>query len=581
MRAIVLAFLLLGTVAAQADEFVHSPTGLKLDVPEGWTRDYQREKGTVKFAAVFDVAPSKLVYFTVEAAPAAGFGADDWLDAQKAAKKKMLKEISKEFAPDREKRIGDLDAVGFSCAGTRVLRKDHPAVPVRYRVYGVVSGDVFFQFTELSVNGAHEGCAEELKDIWDGISFQAAEGGEGGVGGGLGATEGKPTAVEDKPGNYKATLPPGWVVEREAPLEEDTRLRMVFSRKVDDSTVAVIRVFKVQLNNPRLFHSGTPNDVLQDLSKNWKLFESYYGEGSADAVIPDMDEGIGFGGASKAGGYEIRNITMEEQANIAAAEQKIRKGIKGVEVPKYKPLVIRGRLAMISPNIYVTVVSFARSLADDANLVGEVDKIHESFEFLVTEALPPPLSVMGNEIGDTTKDPANAKARKKEKTRDIKGRKIYRIEYKFVVPEGWAVNMDKGGDRAFMVYAQDARNSWITVVVACVNHKQASEERKEYPKDTQFNTWKSNWTGKARGAKIPSKPQKFALGKARGEGYKLLEGSVNGFDATFSAVLSDKFPGKGWRTFIEVETRGAGHEVFADGLKTFLKSLKAKDIKVK
>ena len=56
---------------------------------------------------------------------------------------------------------------------------------------------------------------------------------------------------------------------------------------------------------------------------------------------------------------------------------------------------------------------------------------------------------------------------------------------------------------------------------------------------------------------------------------------MSGFSGTFTALLSDKFPGKGWRTYIEVETRGEGHTVFADALKKFLKSIKAKNVKVK
>ena len=93
-------------------------------------------------------------------------------------------------------------------------------------------------------------------------------------------------------------------------------------------------------------------------------------------------------------------------------------------------------------------------------------------------------------------------------------------------------------------------------------------------KNVTFETWASNWESKARGAKIPRKPQSVRLGIS-GKGYKLLEGTVAGHPGSFSGCLADK---SGWRTIIEVETRGDANEVFKDQLKTFFRKLRFKKL---
>jgi hypothetical protein len=590
MRVIALC-LLVAAGASAAEDFRH-PAGLRLAVPDGWKHDVAREVGSTAFAATYDAGKAGYVEFIVEGAPTreGRFDAKRWLKDQEAQKREWIRTVTRPFTAIPGARIGDRPAVGYAFAGTTAEGDAEPGTALRYEVYVVEIGDHYYELSEVSVGDGRQQppVRKAVRDMWEGVSFQAEDEEEGG--GGLKPAEGASKEFEDKEGNYKGKLPPGWEIEREAPLEGEVQHRMTFVRKLGDDNVCGFQVFRWQLSTmgagaqraSQLFHSGTPNDILEIFHKEVKFFDGWYGQSASENINPQMDESFGFAGAGKAGQYEIRSITMEEMANVAAAEKKIRKGEKGVEMPKYKPLVIRGRIGMVSPYIYMTRVVSARSLADDAQLMAEVKQIHDSVELLESGAMPPPLEVLGKAVGDSVKDPANEKDRKMSAVHDARGKKTYRVEWNFVLPAGCAAQTDKlPGDVSFVCWAQDHRNNWIRLMVVNVSHKKAADENKRFDDETTFNTWKSNWTGKARGTKVPSKPQKFSLGKARGKGYKQMSGKVTGFKGTFTGIVSDKFPGKGWRTVIEIETRGNGDEQFADSLKKLLKSFKAKNLKVK
>jgi len=67
--------LLLGMLAlaapasAQEDEAIRDKkSGLIVQMPEGWSRETGREKGSVKFAAIFDLSKTKYILFSVETA---------------------------------------------------------------------------------------------------------------------------------------------------------------------------------------------------------------------------------------------------------------------------------------------------------------------------------------------------------------------------------------------------------------------------------------------------------------------------------------------------------------------------------
>ena len=134
-----------------------------------------------------------------------------------------------------------------------------------------------------------------------------------------------------------------------------------------------------------------------------------------------------------------------------------------------------------------------------------------------------------------------------------------------------------GATTSLLVFAQDKGNNWVRIMVNHLNANALGEQRKQYrTKQENFAEWKSNWESKARGAKMKEKGGKVVLGKVRGDGYAFVEGTVEKFRGTFTGLLFDK---SGWRTYIEMETRGRGDEAFKDEIKEFFKRLKFKKIK--
>lgn len=587
MRNAALVFLLAATAAA--GEFVDKPTGLKLTFPDDWRRDSSREEGAIKFSGFLAADRDKGSYLTltVEAIPLMeAFDKKAWLAHEQKSKTKILnKSVTQEFTAE-DVRIGGLDSVGYVIGGV-ATPKDQD-VAVRFRVRAVVHGSHFFKITEVSVNKAHEARGDALKEIWNGIQFQAAEGGGDGGGSGLQPVKGEPTEAVDKAGNYKVKLPPGWIVEREAPDDKNVELRMVFMRKdADDNPICVIQVWRMKDFRPQLISSGTPDEVVQNLLKR-KYWEAFYGEGSSDVIRADVDEGVGFGSAERSGEYTIRSKTMEEIKKIADAETLQRRGDKNIKVPEYLDLVMRGRVAIISPAVYITRCQFRRSLADDAQLVAEYKQVHENLSFLVSEALPQALNI-GGDVGNTVDNPAFAKDRKEKIVHDVRSaRRTYRMELKFTLPAGFA-RYDKklpSDQLVMVVYAQDGKNNWIRISMIAVNQKKRVDDNPgkivSMPDpDKDAEQWKSNWTGTARGLKVPSNLKKFSLGRIRGEGYDGLSGDAKGFRAKFWGIASSKTPGKGWYILVDVETRGDGDKLFEDKMKKMFKSMKVKDVKVK
>ena len=573
MRTTSLVLLLLSATVS-AEEFVDAGSGLAIAVPDGWTRDVSRQKQSLKFAAQMEVGKNRYIAFSVGTSQARGFSKDAWLEGQQKTVSRHFAEVTDKFTKDTNTTIGGLDAIGFTIGGKA---KQNPKLTMHVRVYAVINGDHYFELTAVSYNGAHKEKADAIDDMLGAVRFQEAQVLLQGK-----PAEGQPTTHEDPAGNFKLTLPPGWTIEYAAE-KDDLAQRIRCERRIDDVVVANFEVWMLTLRNATIFATGTPDQVLQDIyHKEVKVFDRFYGEGAHKMISPQSDESLGLGGAPKAAAYEISSIRLAEMAEVAEAEKKIKKGIKDVKVPDFKPLVIRGRIGMISPQAYMTMaIYFARGMADDPQLKGEIEKIHEDFKFLSTAPKPPALIVAGKSVGPTTTDPALAKERKAKAAVQLQARKAYRCEFTFTLPKGWAkYEGNLGPNGAMLVYAQDADHNWIEIQVSAANSKHAGERNRVLsPIEEDAATWKSNWTGKARGAKVSDKPDKFALGRARGKGYKLLTGRIDRFPGTFRAVASDKFPGKGWRTFITVETRG--QPVFEADLKKFLKSLKAKDVKVK
>jgi hypothetical protein len=577
----IVLFLLLSPALAQVEEFVDEASGLVIVVPELWDRDTSQEDETVRFVGVYDIARGKFVQFRITAGSADGFAADGWLESEKERASKFIVKATAPFTPDNSRTVGGLSAVGYTVGGTGKFG-DGAEAEVRLRVYGVVNGSVFLQITELSVRGAHEQAGEAVDAMWDAISFRDPVGVGGGPGG-IAPVEGETVEVVDQEGNYKLKLPPGWSVEREAPEDKDEWLRMVFARTLEDDDTSVCRVemWRFTSGNATMFNVRTPSEVLEDLvMKGRRLFEPIYGEGSSGVIMPQTDEGVLLGGVAKSGAYEFRALTLEETEKVREAEALVARGEKGAKVPDWKPLVVRGRIALISPHVYCVRALFARSLSDHELLLAEYNALLDSLEFLQSEALPPPLAFAGERIGNTLDDPAFAKARKARALHEEKGpRNTHRLQYDFVVPPGFRYFDKKVGESISVVLlAQDKRNNWVRIIIENVSAKRAGEEGKTLGDKREIvATWKSNWESKARGNKMPRRSERFSLGRIpKGEGYKLLEGKVEKFQSTFTGLVSDK---SSWRYIVTMETKGDGYKVFEDGITAFFKSIKTRKLR--
>jgi len=557
------------------EKFVDAGSGLVVQIPEGWDRDSAREQGTIKFAAVLDIARGKAVRIGIETGPSDNYDQDAWLKVQKRDLEKYFKEVTTSFTVDKDFSVAGLEAVRYTIAG-KVAPKEGKAYPLRVRAAAVVSGSVFFKISEYSYNGAEQGHASEIDALWDAISFQEPGLGGGEEGGGLAAPEGltDPIPVTDKEANYKLTVPAGWELARPVPEDKNFVLRVAFRRSnAEDQGLVVVSVWRFISTRGETFSLETPTSMLDRYVKANKLIDGFYGEGASQVIRPEVREGVDFAGAEATASFEYRNNTLKEEKAIREAEALQRRGEK-VTIPNPPKTVVRGRIAMVSPNIYVIFAHFARPVGDNEKLVGEFEQAMKSFELLSTEATPPPLAV-GGLIGNTIEECKDV--RKGKTLIRLVGRRAYRMEVSFALPPGLKRIEGKFGENvALIVVGQDEHNNWVRVDVLLENANRVSEKNMRLqPKKELFAQWRSNWESKARGTRIPHKEQSVRLGIS-GKGFKKLQGTVENFRGTFSGAVRDK---SGWRTIVKMETRGEGDKVFEAALKKFFRSLRFKPIK--
>ena len=383
--------------------------------------------------------------------------------------------------------------------------------------------------------------------------------------------------VEDKPGNFKVTLPAGWMVESEPPEDPANVYRMTIARMIDGSDAAIARMefFRFQ-GGASAFSNMTAGEILDQIEKNAKFFEGYYGEGTTGMITPEMDGGKTLGDADTGEGFEYRAIRPEEDAKIREAEDLVRRGQKDVQIPEFKPVVVRGRLALVSPHVYLVRWTSARSLADHESLIAEAESILDSFSFFSSGGKPTPLGFSGegwNVTPKNTFENAPKKATKEKRFAKATGRKSYFLEVTYKQEPGFQSLDQKqiesiSPNLACLIYSQDGGNNWVTikVLVLCIK-----EGRAQMSIPQQVESWKANWSGKAERTDITRKEQKVRLGQASGSGYKLLTGKIGGFPATFSGVVWEK---KGWRHMLEIETRGKGWDLYEKQIMKVVKSLR-------
>jgi len=558
----------------ESDKLVDKYSGLEVTLPDGWKRRNDMESVNRPLVAVYSVEQGRAVQFVAEVSTSDNYDADAWVEQQKKNLGKLFDKLDNTFSVD-ERKVGGSDGIGFTLAGSKGEKA------VRVRVYHVVRGGRFFQFTEASFADAHTAAGAEVIDgIWEGITFGEAtediplqEGAE------TGATEARP--IEDKEGNNKLVMPAGWEIENPPPTEPKAALRTVLVRRdTNGNAVAFFRILRFEAGRAEVFTEMTPGDIVLNHIKSGKGLEFVYGQNSSPHLTPAIDESSGLGDSDAGATWKVSSITMKNKAEIREADTRKRRGEKNVEIPKFKPYLTIGRTALISPYIYHAYAIIMPRASEDEKLKGEVKKILDSFEFLSAKALPPALSIGPIEPGDTTTKPEFAKDRKTEVIHTASGRTVYKLGLKMTIPPGFRMLSKQEFGRIFkdssaisaIIVAQDESNNWAKITLVHSSMKAAGDANKVLVDKKQiFEGWKSGWESKARGAKFPAKPKSVSWGRTRGKGAKLLEGEVQDWPATFSAFLIEK---SGWRTQITVDTQGSNPLRFEKELDQFFKKLK-------
>ena len=203
--------------------------------------------------------------------------------------------------------------------------------------------------------------------------------------------------------------------------------------------------------------------------------------------------------------------------------KQIDKGIK-ISLPDPPMRVTRGYIALLSPYVYMTQALHGGA-GDDAGFVEELARLHSGFEFLSGKAKLPPLSVAGNEIGNTKDDPANAEKRKGkfmiEAFKHGGGKKpSAKAQISFVVPPGF-IRVTEGVRGGALVFAAQDKDNNNVLIVFTSKHATELPARMVFqsPRE-QMEGWKSNWEGQARGTgKIRDKNKNMQLGNIKAKGY--------------------------------------------------------------
>jgi len=565
---------LFAPLLAFAGEAVDDSSGTKISHSDEWRREASIEQGARRISLARPVEDGKFMRLTVEVGSADGFDADEWLAGEKMSWEKALSEPT-EIKVDKAKTIAGLSSTGFSTSG------NIKEASVRLRCYIVQRDAKVIVFREFSFNGAHEKIGdEEIEKLWDGISFQEAV---TEVGGG-GDEAAKPTEIVDQPGNMKYTMPGTWQLVQPAPAEAKGVIRGVFHREDENrDRVMEIAIFRYEEGNAEIFKKA-PVEVIEMIIKR-QVFSPYYGDGSDATITRNLriDEGKQLGGADVTAGFIVSSRTMKQMEAVRKAEEDKRKGIKGVEIPEFKPTVVRGRVALLSPHIYLVYAQFRADVADNPQLIKEYETFVDSLTLIAAKPKPPQLVVGAGgkpiRIGNTMEDPALAEERKDEVNHSERGRKLYEVEYSFKLPPGFQrVEGSTEGNRAFLIVAQDGENRWFTLTINAVS-KRATGDKKggnvalDWSFDKDLDSWKSNWESKARGSKV-KKEKNVRIGNIKGKGWEGLEGEIDGWPATFTCCVGDE---EGWRNLIEVETRGGFAKKYGKDIKKLLKSIRIRE----
>jgi len=580
MRIASILATLLAAAPLFADEVTHPPSGLVCRIPDGWERDESREGGSIVMSIKRSPAADKELRFEVSIADSKEFNSTQWLESEKAARESEL-EVTEAFEKERDRTVGGKRASGYVVKGT--VEVDGTKQHVRYRVFALVNGPAMVQITEIAYNDAEASNDALLDAVWSSVEMKEPERPRIDTEVPPGATE---TEFLDEKGNFKLKLPPGWEVAAGPPDTDDASDRLTAARTTArGGKIAYVEIIRLHGTDSAMFTQQTPTTMLESLRKNNHVFDGFYGKEANFNV--EMDEGVLLGGAEKSGAYSIRDWTREQYDEIKKAEEEQSKGIN-VEIPNPPKIYVCGRIAMISPYVYLARGYCAASNdPENPTILAELAKIYESFEFLTGGARPPPRRFGEVVLSNTLDDPANTAptARKFDVARKVfdaakkdKSKPSAILEMKVPLPNGFVriENIQPDTPLQFVLAAQDKNNGSVEIHFFAEHTTeippQANGRRPSFAgKPAVMEQWRSSWTAKARG-KFPEDTTKKQFGGIRWDGVEL-KGTVDNFPATRQLWFTDQW---GWRMNVEIETLGSLDARLLEGIKQFLKELKLK-----
>jgi hypothetical protein len=453
---------------------------------------------------------------------------------------------------------------------------------VHFQVFAVINGSFVWEVELVSYKEAHLNKPDAVEAILNAITFPKPRFPplDLSVPADAAASE-----VTDEKGNIKLKLPPGWDLTRKPSDQKDAISRFEVERaNAKGELICRVRVLRYTPGGPALFAQESPSTAMPIINQQTNFFEFAYGHKDLEF---DVDESNLLGGADKSASYVVKNRTKTEWEGIHRLQQQINKGLK-LSLPDPPQIVMRGRIAMISPYIYITRVFHIRGAqGEDPALGADLKVMHEGFEFLSSKAKMPPLRVFETKLGDTLTDPANAKPRKLQKVR-IEAFSIKRkstkptaiLQVQYTLPKGFvqikSPEIDKRKSLLFLIAAQDKENTSVVIALEAEHISEqplrntAGSQAHVEPKRV-FESWRSSWETDAVGSgRLKDKPYKKSVGGKKAHAMKF-KGIRDGFPASRRNYMMEKW---GWRILIQSDARGEGLEVFKRDIDVFFKSIR-------
>ena len=588
-----LCALLFLPLAALAEEIDLPIAGLHIKLPDEWTRDRSLESRDTPLYATLDADDEgdKQIMIRITGKRAVQFDADKWMDEEKKARTEFFETVTNKFKRLTKQEFGGRGSIGYSMAGVGLRDADDEeeeaeSIEIQFQVFAVINGSFVWEVELVSYKGAHLDKPEAVEGMLNAITFPKPRYPPLDL---SAPADAAASEVTDEKGNIKLKLPAGWALTADPSDNEDSIDRFELERtSAQGLVICRVKVLRYTPGGPALFDQESPSSVMPIINRDTNFFENIYGHKDLEF---DVNESNLLGGAEKSASYVIKNRTKTEWAAIHKLQKQIDKGLK-LSLPDPPQIVVRGRIAMISPYIYVTRVVTAPGRGEDPALVADLKALHEGFEFLSSKAKMPPLRVFETKLGNTLDDPANAKPKKKQKIRceafSIKQKRtepsaILLITY--TLPKGFvrstSPEIDKRKELRLVLAAQDKNNTSVLILLVASHWSELpvrnnlGSQSHAVPK-LLFEQWRSSWENAARGTgKLREKPLKTSVGGLKAKAMEF-SGLRDGFPGTRRNYMIEKW---GWRLEVQADARGDGIAVFEKDIERFLKSIRLKKLK--